>query len=224
MPQTAPGLVRSARPRGRHAPGRELQRPNYFDGDGQGGGFPTTRGATTPSELARQTEKLVDAITRLDADIYGLIEIENDGGEFQATRTLVNALNAELGAEVYRFVDTGVIGTDEIKQAFIYDRRSVRPVGDFAILTSEVDPRFDDSRSRPALAQTFTRLGTGERVTVVVNHFKSKSQSGLTDQSDPDFDQGDGQGFWNATRTRRRRRRLPTGWRRIRPGSTHSAR
>jgi predicted extracellular nuclease len=174
---------------------------NYFDGDGQGGGFPTTRGATTPSELARQTEKLVDAITRLDADIYGLIEIENDGGEFQATRTLVNALNAELGAEVYRFVDTGVIGTDEIKQAFIYDRRSVRPVGDFAILTSEVDPRFDDSRSRPALAQTFTRLGTGERVTVVVNHFKSKSQSGLTDQSDPDFDQGDGQGFWNATRT-----------------------
>jgi uncharacterized protein len=36
---------------------------------------------------------------------------------------------------------------------------------------------------------------------VVVNHFKSKSQSGLTDQSDPDFDQGDGQGFWNATRT-----------------------
>jgi uncharacterized protein len=174
---------------------------NYFDGDGQGGGFPTERGATTPSELARQTEKLVDAITRLGADIYGLIEMENDGGEFQATRTLVDALNAELGAEVYRFVDTGVIGTDAIKQAFIYDLRTVRPVGDFAILTSEVDPRFDDSRSRPALAQTFTQLGTGERITVVVNHFKSKGQSGLTDPNDPDFDQGDGQGFWNATRT-----------------------
>jgi len=174
---------------------------NYFDGDGQGGGFPNARGATTASELARQTEKLVDAITRLEADIYGLIEIENDGGEFQATRTLVNALNAQMGAEVYRFVDTGVIGTDAIKQAFIYDRRSVRPVGEWAILTSEVDPRFDDDRSRPALAQTFHQLGTGERVTVVVNHFKSKGQSGLTDPNDPDFDQGDGQGFWNATRT-----------------------
>lgn len=174
---------------------------NYFDGDGQGGGFPTTRGATTASELERQTEKLVDAITRLGADIYGLIEIENDGGDFQAARTLVNALNAELGAEVYRFVDTGVIGTDEIKQAFIYDRRTVRPTGEFAILTSDVDPRFDDTRSRPALAQTFTQLGSGERVTVVVNHFKSKSQSGLTDPNDPDFDHGDGQGFWNATRT-----------------------
>jgi hypothetical protein len=174
---------------------------NYFDGDGQGGGFPTARGATTQSELDRQTEKLVDAITRLDADVYGLIEIENDGGEFQATRTLVNALNAELAGEVYRFVDTGVIGTDAIKQAFIYNRLTVRPVGEFAILDSSVDPRFDDDRSRPALAQTFLRLGTGERVTVVVNHFKSKGQSGLTDPTDPDFDQGDGQGFWNFTRT-----------------------
>ena len=174
---------------------------NYFDGDGRGGGFPTSRGATTLSELARQTEKLVDAITRLDADVYGLIEIENDGGEFQAARTLVDALNAELGARVFDFVDTGVIGTDEIKQAFIYNRRTVRPVGEFATLTSAVDPRFDDTRSRPALAQTFLRLGTGERVTVVVNHFKSKGQSGLTDPDDPDFDQGDGQGFWNHTRT-----------------------
>ena len=174
---------------------------NYFDGDGQGGGFPTARGAITPSELERQTTKLVDAILRLDADVYGLIEIENDGGEFQALGTLVEALNAASGTEVYRFVDTGVIGSDEIKQAFIYNRWTVRPVGDFALLTSAVDPRFDDTRSRPALAQTFLRLGSGERVTVVVNHFKSKSQSELEDVTSPDYDQGDGQGFWNHTRT-----------------------
>ena len=174
---------------------------NYFDGDGQGGGFPNARGATTASELERQTRKLVDAITRLDADVYGLIEIENDGGEFQATRTLVDALNAHVGPDTYRFVDTGVIGTDAIKQAFIYKTATTRPVGEWAILTSEVDPRFDDTRSRPALAQTFLQLGTGERVTVVVNHFKSKGQSGLNDPTDPDFDQGDGQGFWNHTRT-----------------------
>jgi uncharacterized protein len=52
---------------------------NYFDGDGQGGDFPTARGAVTPSELERQTAKLVDAIKRIDADVVGLIEIENDG-------------------------------------------------------------------------------------------------------------------------------------------------
>ncbi|HUG47819.1 MAG TPA: ExeM/NucH family extracellular endonuclease [Candidatus Limnocylindria bacterium] len=174
---------------------------NYFDGDGQGGGFPNARGATTPSELVRQTEKLVDAISRLDADIYGLIEIENDGGEFNATRTLVDALNAHAGGEVYRYVDTGVIGSDAIKQAFVYKKATVTPVADWAILTSEVDPRFDDDLSRPALAQTFLAKGTGERVTVVVNHFKSKGQSGLTDPTDPNFDQGDGQGFWNHART-----------------------
>ena len=174
---------------------------NYFDGDGQGGGFPNARGAVTPSELQRQTAKLVDAIIRLNADVYGLIEIENDGGEYQATRTLVDALNAEVGSEVYRFVDTGVIGTDAIKQALIYDRRAVRPVGDWAILTSEVDPRFDDDLSRPALAQSFVQLGSGERVTVVVNHLKSKGQSDLEDETDPNYDQGDGQGFWNHART-----------------------
>jgi uncharacterized protein len=174
---------------------------NYFDGNGQGGGFPTTRGATTPSELARQTEKLVDAITRLDADVYGLIEIENDGGAFQATSTLVDALNAEVGKNIYDFVNTGVFGTDEIKQAFVYNRKTVKPVGKFATLTSEDDPRFDDTRSRPALAQSFARKREGVNVTVVVNHFKSKSQSELTDPTDPDFDQGDGQGFWNHTRT-----------------------
>jgi predicted extracellular nuclease len=174
---------------------------NYFNGDGLGGGFPTPRGAITPSELDRQTTKLVDAILRLDADVYGLIEIENDGGEFQALRTLVDELNAAAGHEVYRFVDTGVIGSDEIKQAYIYNRWTVRPVGEFALLTSEVDPRFDDTRSRPALAQTFLRLGSGERVTVIVNHFKSKGQSELEDTTSPDYDQGDGQGFWNFTRT-----------------------
>lgn len=150
---------------------------NYFDGDGMGGGFPTTRGATTASELVRQEQKLVDAILRLDADVYGLIEIENDGGQHQAARSLVDALNAVAGPDTYRFVDTGIIGSDEIKQAFIYNRHTARPVGEFALLTGAVDPRFNDDHNRPALAQTFLRLGSGERVTIVVNHLKSKGSA-----------------------------------------------
>jgi hypothetical protein len=168
---------------------------NYFDGDGQGGGFPTNRGAVTASELTRQTTKLVDAILRLDADVYGLIEIENDGGEHQATRTLVRALNDEAGDDVYRFVNTGVIGTDEIKQAFIYNRFTTRPIGDFALLTQAVDPRFNDDHNRPALAQTFLRLGSGERITVVVNHLKSKGSGCGAGDDDPV------QGNCNLTRT-----------------------
>jgi uncharacterized protein len=169
---------------------------NYFNGDGQGGGFPTARGAITPSELDRQSDKLVTAVTEIDADIVGLIEMENDGGEFQATQEFVERLNAEYGEDVYDFVDTGVIGTDAIKQAFIYKPSTVELTGDHAILDSSVDPRFEDRRSRPALAQTFTEIATGEAITVTVNHFKSKgSGCGGAPNDDPR------QGNCNGTRT-----------------------
>jgi hypothetical protein len=68
-------------------------------------------------------------------------------------------------------------------------------VGAHAILDSDVDPRFDDTRSRPALAQTFDAAGGG-RFTVVVNHLKSKGSACV---GDPDI--GDGQGNCNVTRT-----------------------
>jgi uncharacterized protein len=169
---------------------------NYFNGDGQGGGFPTARGARNQAELDRQTEKLVAAVTEIDADIVGLIEMENDGGEFQATWTFVEALNEAYGEEVYDFVDTGVIGTDAIKQAFIYKPATVELTGDYSILDSSVDPRFDDTRSRPALAQTFTELATGEAVTVTVNHLKSKGSACAPEDNDPR------QGNCNGVRTR----------------------
>jgi hypothetical protein len=64
---------------------------------------------------------------------------------------------------------------------------------------------FDgEQTSRTPLAATFEEKATGERVTVVVNHFKSKGQSGLdcpTPAADPNCDQGDGASFWNARRT-----------------------
>lgn len=183
---------------------------NFFNGDGYfigddpqtAEGFPTARGARSVAEFERQTEKIVDAIIRMDADILGLMEIENDGGDDQAAAALVEAVNTTAGSELYDYLDTGMIGTDAIKLAYIYKPSTVELAGDYAILDSSVDERFDDQRSRPVLAQTFTEIATGESVTVANNHFKSKGRSGLDDTSDPDFDQGDGQGFWNATRTR----------------------
>lgn len=52
---------------------------NYFNGDGKGGGFPTSRGANTAEEFQRQKAKIVAAILASKADIVGLMEIENDG-------------------------------------------------------------------------------------------------------------------------------------------------
>ena len=169
---------------------------NFFNGDGQGGGFPTARGATTPFELGRQKAKEVSALSAINADVVGLMEIENDSGPYSALAELVAALNDKMGAGTYAYIDSGVIGTDAIKVALIYKPAAVMPSGDYALLTSSVDPRFIDTRNRPALAQTFIRKDSAGKFTVVVNHLKSK---GSECAGDPDL--GDGQGNCNGTRT-----------------------
>ncbi len=98
----------------------------------------------------------------------------------------------------YAYINTGTIGTDAIKVGLIYRPAVVTPVGDFKLLTSAVDPRFIDTKSRPSLAQTFMVNATGAQFTVVVNHLKSKG-SACDDVGDPDL--GDGQG--NCSQTRR---------------------
>ncbi len=172
---------------------------NYFNGNGMGGGFPTSRGATTAAEFTRQRDKIISAITTINADVAGLIEIENDAPPNSAVEDLVNGLNAATAPGTYAFINTGVVGTDEIRVALIYKPATVTPVGSFAILNSMVDPMFIDTKNRPALAQTFMQNSGGGKFTVVVNHFKSKG-SDCNDVGDPDT--GDGQGNCNETRTK----------------------
>jgi uncharacterized protein len=112
------------------------------------------RGADTPEELVRQRDKIVSAITEIDADVVGLIEIENHVDDAAVT-DLVASLNAVPGAGPYAAIETGPIGGDAIKVALIHQPASVTPVGDFAILDSSVDPRFIDTLNRPVLAQTY---------------------------------------------------------------------
>ncbi|WP_256840001.1 ExeM/NucH family extracellular endonuclease [Ornithinimicrobium faecis] len=162
---------------------------NYFTTMG-------SRGADDLVEFDRQEAKIVAALAEMDADVVGLIEIENNNDV--AVSTLTEALNAEVGAGTYEYVATGTIGTDEITTAFIYQPAEVTPVGDFATLTTEDDPRFLDGKNRPTLAQTFEEVATGEAVTVAVNHLKSKG-SGCEDVGDPE--DPDGQGNCNGVRT-----------------------
>lgn len=155
------------------------------------------RGANTAAEFTRQRTKLLNALQTLNADVVGLIEIQNDASA--STQDIVNGLNDRLGAGTYAFVNTGTIGTDAIKQALIYKPAKVSPTGNFALLTTAIDPEFIDTKNRPALAQTFSEVSTLGRLTVVVNHLKSKG-SACTDVGDPDLN--DGQANCNVTRTR----------------------
>jgi predicted extracellular nuclease len=153
------------------------------------------RGADDAEEFERQRAKIVAAIAEINADVVGLMEIENNDA---AIADLVSGLNDLMGTDTYAYVDTGPIGTDAIKVAFIYKPATVSLNGAYRILDSTVDPTFNDDKNRPALAQTFTENANGESVTVVVNHLKSKG-SNCDDLGDPDL--GDGAGNCNLTRT-----------------------
>jgi hypothetical protein len=106
----------------------------------------------------------------------------------------VDGLNAVPGADPYAFIDTDVIGTDQIRVALLYKPSTVTPVGATGVLLTGTF----SNRSRPPVAQAFEENATGERFVVVVNHFKSKGCDPLSDPADQD--QGDGQSCFNATR------------------------
>lgn len=164
---------------------------NYFNGPD----FPTPRGADSLEEYTRQRDKLINTLLALNADIIGLVEIEKDGyGEASAIQDLVDDMNSFIGIDTYAFVDPGqLLGTDFITVGLIYRTTTVTP---FNAAQTTIAPPYNIGR-RP-LAQTFEQISSGERLTVVVNHFKSKicdaSATGLN------ADQGDGQGCGNATR------------------------
>ncbi|MFC1996176.1 ExeM/NucH family extracellular endonuclease [Chloroflexota bacterium] len=192
---------------------------NFFNGDGQQGGFPTSRGAYNFLEFVRQRIKIYEAMKAIDGDIVGLMEIENDGfDEFSAIAELVKVLNegpcwnsqdecadmgyydAGLGAGTYAFIDAGPgpVGTDAITVGFIYKPASVTPVGDPLVID---DPAFTDpnnlgsQQSRPAIAQTFQANSDGALFTPIVNHLKSKGSPCGEGDDDPE------QGSCNVTRT-----------------------
>ncbi len=148
------------------------------------------RGANNLAEFQRQRDKIVRAIAGLDADVVGLMEIQNNGNV--AAQNLVDALNAQVRSGPWAVAPLPAAGTgsDAIRLAMIYKPAKVTPVGG---AFSDIDP----VNNRPTLAQTFQVAG-GQRFTYFVNHLKSKG--GCPSGSGPDADQGDGQGCWNATR------------------------
>lgn len=148
------------------------------------------RGADNAAEFTRQKAKIVNAIKALNADVVGLMEIQNNGNT--AVLDLLAGLNAATAPGTYASValPNGGTGTDAIRVALIYKPAKVSPVGN---AVSDSNP----IHNRPPLAQTFA-AANGEKFSVVVNHFKSKSSCPT---SGSDADQGDGQGCWNALRT-----------------------
>ncbi|MCF2447034.1 ExeM/NucH family extracellular endonuclease [Dyadobacter sp. CY345] len=175
---------------------------NYFTTlDAGSGDF---RGANNAQEFTRQKAKIIKALIGTDADVIGLMEIQNNGTTpTTALQDLINGLNADPASSgTYAFVNTDpsvtgfTLSTDAITVGIIYKTDKVSLVGNAASLTTSA--AFDAVGRRP-LAQTFSQNSNGELFTVVVNHFKSK---GSSSGGAGDADAVDGQSASNGTRSR----------------------
>ncbi|MGX5697556.1 ExeM/NucH family extracellular endonuclease [Agromyces soli] len=150
---------------------------------------PDARGADTAEQFAVQKAKIVKAINALDADVVALQEIENSVklGEApdEALADLVAGLNEAAGAGTWDYVRTpaalhDAAITDYITNAIIFRTASVKPVDEAKTV---VDETVWDIAREP-IAQTF-KYGK-QFVTVVANHFKSKSGSDPTPEPGKD--------------------------------------
>ena len=159
------------------------------------------RGAWDAGDLARQTEKEVSAITALDADVVGLMEIENSAKfghpRDTALAALVAALNAKVGAGTWAFVpsSTDLPSADDqdfITSAIIYQPAKVMRVDRSRALGDQSGPTQAFGNAREPIAQTFKKkTAKADKFLFVVNHFKSKGSAG---PFPGDEDTGDGQG------------------------------
>ncbi|WP_299797580.1 extracellular exonuclease ExeM [uncultured Shewanella sp.] len=164
------------------------------------------RGAHSLEDYQLQRTKIVNAIKAMNADVIGLMEIENNGfGEHSSIQYLLNALNAELSQDdAYAFIEPAsadmyrgeFIGSDAITVGILYRPAKVQPAVDARIIAmpeqhaaagvatrgegakAETSPAYDKYQ-RHSLAQTF--MIHGEPLTVVVNHLKSKGSGCLED-------------------------------------------
>ena len=160
------------------------------------GGDQGCRGADTAEEFTRQKTKIIRAIADIDADVVGLMEIENDAVDV-AVDDLVDGLNAATAPGTYANIVTGPVGPDAIRVALIYKPGSVTPYGAHAVLEGAfLDPNnLGSAKNRAALAQSFVDNADGGVFTVAVNHLKSKGSQCGTGDDDPE------QGSCNLTRT-----------------------
>lgn len=178
----------------------------YQDRDGDpvsiSGGC-NARGAAELEDFERQQAKIVSAINALDAEVVSLEEIENSAqflrDRDRALASLVDALNADLGAQLWDYVKSPTLTPtvqreDYIRTGFIYKPAAVKVQGQSVIYDG---PEFD--RARDPLAQVFKPVGgsADDKFLLVVNHFKSKGSPPKSPDPDADY----GQGGFNVLRT-----------------------
>ncbi|WP_299016845.1 ExeM/NucH family extracellular endonuclease [uncultured Photobacterium sp.] len=187
---------------------------NQADADNQYRGC--NRGSRNTAEFPLQRAKIVNAMKAMDADIIGIMEMENNGfGDGSAIKNLVDTLNAEFSdpADFYTYVEISAedakkyakdgadfegikyFGSDAIMVAMFYRPASVSLAGDAQVIATpeqhgKVGKKSLKKYQRHSLVQGFNVPGQKEPLHVIVNHFKSKGSGCIEDVKAADDLQG----------------------------------
>lgn len=145
----------------------------------------TGYGPDNAAQSARQHAKIMDALTRIRADIYGFMEVEQGQS---ALRKLAESLTAATGRHYTWINDGGSASGSYTKSGYVYCSDIVQPYGSLKNNNAGVANRKK--------MQAFDVISTGERFIFSINHFKAKSGKA----TGADADQGDGQGIYNHSR------------------------
>ena len=172
---------------------------NYFNRAAGGSNNPLrqNRGATTLSALRKQETQLSNTIVALDADFIGLMEMENNGfGQYSAIRRLLDLVNQAIQdpSKHYAMIKPlksdlhqgRYLGTGAITVAGFYRPTQLKLVNTRVIQLPIQRSMLGNAYHRPALTPTFIRVSDNhsqsKRLTISVNHFKSKGSKCVEDK------------------------------------------
>ncbi|WP_216404570.1 ExeM/NucH family extracellular endonuclease [Arcanobacterium phocae] len=156
-----------------------------YDGTGLTNRRCDPRGAFSDEAFQMQQSKIVKAINELNSSVVGLEEIENSikfgDNRDAAIANLVTELNKDAGSEKWAYVPSPAAeklpdldAQDVIRLAFIYQKDTIKPVGDSHVLYNGTQWAY----ARQPLAQKFQAIkdgaDEGKPFVVVINHLKSK--------------------------------------------------
>lgn len=148
-------------------------------------------GPEDEDEHKKQRAKVSKALALINADIYGLVEIQQGDG---ALSEIAADLNKNIPGRIYKIIRSNTVASGTYTQSgYIYDSLHVQPI----YATKSIN---DVVQNRKKM-QIFEEMATNERFIFSLNHFKAKSGSG----TGKDADQGDGQGTYNESRVKEAR-------------------
>lgn len=154
-----------------------------------GGYNSSTQGPHTVADHQKQRAKVNDALSAINADVYGLVEIQKGDG---ALREIAEDLTSKTGRQ-FDYVSSGTSQNGTFTQSgFVYCAETVEPAARLQKVTA-AGGSFADRM----VMMLFRIKSNGGTFIYSINHYKAKSGSG----TGADMDQGDGQGGYNATRT-----------------------